>query len=270
MVKKAKPKKPKTKEKAVAPKSSKNDPAEVEVSEQTPAVSVEEPTESTPSIAGPAEGAPSVEASAEPTAAVEVSVEPAPVVEASLKPAPLLETAVEPALAVEVPAEAVATERETEPQSAESEAAAPEVDAVVPGAKPQGIQAVLGVESDEAARVTSENLQKYLDHLKQNIELPVHVTGIKPFGWERQYVWGLWKNQDAYEKSKADNPSYTDTFQLVGFDDFDEIDGILTVAARISDGKQFVLPLVELKAADADSKAGQLFSDYLAWFESYR
>ena len=49
---------------------------------------------------------------------------------------------------------------------------------------------IIGVDSEADAIVTGENLQKYLEFLKENIEMPCMLTGIEDFSWEEYYVLG--------------------------------------------------------------------------------
>lgn len=114
--------------------------------------------------------------------------------------------------------------------------------------------------------VSEESSLKYMDYLKQNIEFPCHLTGIEDFPWEEYYIFGP-GNKKKYEKLKKKQPSYTDIFNLISIkNDLDENYGILVEVERLSDKKKFILPLADLKSADADSINYQLLDDFSVWF----
>lgn len=135
------------------------------------------------------------------------------------------------------------------------------------------ILSVLGVNSENNAVVNMENIKKYFDYIKENVEMPCIVTGIEDlgcFGWEEYYTFGPGSEKE-YEKLKKKYPSYTDEYELLSLDDdFDEEDGILVHVIRISDRKKFVLTLSDLEAVDQNSKNGQTINDYVVWFVNYK
>ena len=49
------------------------------------------------------------------------------------------------------------------------------------------------------------------------------------------------------------------------YNDFDERDGIYVRVRRISDNKEFDLPLADLEATDTYSRNWQLLDDYSYW-----
>ena len=54
------------------------------------------------------------------------------------------------------------------------------------------------------------------------------------------------------------------------FDDLiDESEGLMVRIKRISDNKQFVLPLADLKLTDKHSLNYQLIHDYAVWYVNY-
>ncbi len=66
---------------------------------------------------------------------------------------------------------------------------------------------------------------------------------------------------------KKKQPSYTDTFNLISFEnELDENNGILVKVGRLSDKKKFLLPLADLKSTGEESKNYQLLDDYSVWF----
>lgn len=128
-------------------------------------------------------------------------------------------------------------------------------------------------EDDEVASVSDENLEKYLAYLKRETVFPVTVTGIEDMGcfrWEERYIFGA-GNQTEYENLKKKNPSFTDTYELLGFnEDFDEDEGLYAEVQRISDRKKFTLPLADLKTVEKNSKNSQLLHDYAVWYANFR
>jgi hypothetical protein len=123
---------------------------------------------------------------------------------------------------------------------------------------------------DEVPAVNNKTLRTYLAYLKKNLEFPCYLTGMEDFSWEERYIFGH-GSQTEYEKMKKTQPSYTDTFELLGFEDvIDEGYGILAQVKRVSDKKKFTLPLADLKATDKRSKNYQLLDDFSLWFVNYR
>ena len=123
---------------------------------------------------------------------------------------------------------------------------------------------------DEALEVNQETLSIYLAYLQNNIAPPCHLTGIEDFSWEERYVFGYGSKKE-YEQLKKTQPSYTDTFDFLGFDDLiDEGYGIFVNAKRVSDNKKFTLPVADLEATDKTSKNYQVLDDFSVWFANYR
>jgi hypothetical protein len=117
--------------------------------------------------------------------------------------------------------------------------------------------------------VNGKKLTKYLEYLKQNIKFPCHVTGREDFAWEEEYVFGSGSKKE-YERLKKTQPSYTDIFALSQFDNSSNPDsGIVVKVQRLSDKKEFFLPLVDLEACDESSPNNQLLDDYAVWFVNY-
>jgi hypothetical protein len=113
--------------------------------------------------------------------------------------------------------------------------------------------------------VSEESSLKYMDYLKRSIDFPCQVTGIEDFPWEEYYAIGP-GNKKEYEMLKKRHPSYTDIFSLISFeDDLDENNGILVKVKRLSDKKNFILPLADLKSTDVKSNNYQLLDDYSVW-----
>ena len=119
--------------------------------------------------------------------------------------------------------------------------------------------------------VTRKTLSTYLKYLKNHVEIPCQLTGIEDFEWEEAYVFGFGSKKE-YEELKKTQPSYTDKFNLIDFiDDIDdEYDGIFVNVQRLSDKKEFILPLADLKSTDKKSKNYQLLDDYSVWFVNNR
>lgn len=129
------------------------------------------------------------------------------------------------------------------------------------------IQAILG--EGDAQHVSENSIIKYRKYLKAHLTLPCVLTGIEDFQWEEFYVFGP-GSKNEYEELKKTRPSYTDEFELIGFDDeFDSREGILANVRRISDRKISPLPLGDLKAVDKKSDNHQLVDDYAIWIVNY-
>ena len=117
--------------------------------------------------------------------------------------------------------------------------------------------------------VSWKTLKTYRDHLRQNLELPCRLTGVEDFPWEERYVFGFGSKAE-YEKLKQTKPSYRDTFELLSFNKIYVGSGILVRVRRVSDKKEFELPLADLKARDKRSKNYELLDDYSVWFVNYQ
>ncbi len=135
----------------------------------------------------------------------------------------------------------------------------------------QRIADILGTK--DVPDVTDKTLEIYLAYLKQDLDMPCQVTGIEDMGcfaWEEYYTFGP-GSERKYEKLKKKRASYTDTFELLSFDDdYDEDYGLVVNVRRISDKKTFALTLSDLEADDDKAKHSQLLDDYATWFGDWR
>jgi hypothetical protein len=122
-------------------------------------------------------------------------------------------------------------------------------------------------------KVTEETLAIYLGYLKQHLEVPCQLTGIESrgcFAWEESYIFGR-KRPKEYAQRKQHQPSYTDTYTFLSFEEeYDLYDGLAGKVKRVSDRKRFVLPLAHLKATEKPSHNAQLLDDYVVWFVNGR
>ena len=122
-------------------------------------------------------------------------------------------------------------------------------------------------------KVTEETLAIYLGYLKYHLEVPCQLTGIESLGcfaWEASYIFGRRRPKE-YAQRKKQQPSYTDTYAFLSFEDaYDPYDGLAVTVKRVSDGKRFVLPLAHLKATEKPSNNDQLLDDYVVWFVNGR
>ncbi|OGQ12484.1 MAG: hypothetical protein A2026_12525 [Deltaproteobacteria bacterium RBG_19FT_COMBO_46_12] len=107
---------------------------------------------------------------------------------------------------------------------------------------------ILGTKKLDVARKT---LNTYFKYLKNHIEFPCLLTGIEGFEWEECYVFGFGSKRE-YEELKKTQPSYKDKFSLIKFEDEldDYYDGIFVHVQRVSDEREFVLPLADLKSTE--------------------
>ncbi|MEG3924870.1 calcium-binding protein [Microcoleus sp. D3_18a_C4] len=117
--------------------------------------------------------------------------------------------------------------------------------------------------------VSLKNSVKYLNYIKQNIQLPCHVTGIEEFEWEEEYTMGSGSKKE-YARLKKTQPSYTDRFTINRLEDLVvQEEGIFVEVQRVGDRQKFMLPLSELESVDVTSRNNQLLDDYAVWFINY-
>ena len=118
--------------------------------------------------------------------------------------------------------------------------------------------------------VNQDNLNKYYNYLKKNLKSPCILTGMEDFDWEEPYLIGGWSKNE-YEKSKKTKPSYTDKFEFVNLNsEYDDWKGIYMHVKRLSDNKQFDIPLWDLKVVDKNDSNFLLISDFSSWMTNYR
>src|SRR5262245_61137239 len=122
-------------------------------------------------------------------------------------------------------------------------------------------------------KVTEETLAVYLGYLKQHLEVPCQLTGIESrgcFAWEESYIFGRRRPKE-YAQRKKQQPSYTDIYAWLNFEDaYALYDGLAVKVKRVADSKRFVLPLAHLKATEKPSNNAQLLDDYVVWFVNGR
>ena len=122
-------------------------------------------------------------------------------------------------------------------------------------------------------KVTEETLAIYLAYLKQHLVVPCQLTGIESrgcFAWEESYIFGRRRPKE-YARRKQQQPSYTDTYAWLNFEDaYDPYEGLAVTVKRVSDSKRFVLPLAHLKVLEKPSNNAQLLDDYVVWFVNGR
>ena len=127
--------------------------------------------------------------------------------------------------------------------------------------------------SPKVPKVTEETLAIYLHYLNQHLEVPCQLTDIESLGcfaWEASYIFGRRRPKE-YAQRKQQQPSYTDIYAWLNFEDaYDPYDGLAVKVKRVSDGQRFVLPLANLKALEKPSSNAQLLDDYVVWFVNWR
>ena len=103
--------------------------------------------------------------------------------------------------------------------------------------------------------------------------MPCQLTGIESrgcFAWEESYIFGRRRPKE-YAQRKQQQPSYTDTYAFLSFEEeYDAYAGLAVAVKRVSDGKRFVLPFAHLKATEKPSNNDQLLDDYVVWFVNGR
>jgi len=117
--------------------------------------------------------------------------------------------------------------------------------------------------------VNEANLTTYYRYLKSNMKKPCILTGMEDFGWEEPYLIGGWDKKE-YEELKKINPSFTDQFEYIEFNEEISEIGLILDVRRISDKKRFSLFLWDLVVIDKLSDNYQLISDYSYWMSNYR
>lgn len=117
-----------------------------------------------------------------------------------------------------------------------------------------------------------DSIETFYKYLKANLQLPCEVTGIEDFQWEECYLFEH-GDKTEYKQLKKKCPSYRDRYQLLNIhqsvdSEWAMCDGddLAACVRRISDKKEFVLGLSELKATDKTSKNYELLDDYSVWF----
>ncbi len=133
------------------------------------------------------------------------------------------------------------------------------------------LAAIFGMQT--VPKVTEETLALYLNYLKKHLEVPCQLTGIESLGcfaWEASYIFGRRRPKE-YAQRKKKEPSYTDIYTFLSFEDaYDPYDGLAVKVKRVPDSKRFVLPFAHLKATEKPSNNAQLLDDYVVWFVNGR
>ena len=128
------------------------------------------------------------------------------------------------------------------------------------------------IDDEDRLWKTPETINIYLQYLKENIELPFVATGIDDFPWEEKYVVGYGSKKE-HENLRKNNPSYLDEFEIFNFfedeDEYENDEQIFVRTRRLSDQKEFILELDNLKSIDKKSKNYRLLDVYAVWYVNY-
>ncbi len=121
--------------------------------------------------------------------------------------------------------------------------------------------------------VNPTNLRKYLDYLKEELEMPCIVTGIESMGtfsWEERFDFGG-SSKNQHEELRKTKPSYQDTYEIIEFleKDIQKYNAIRVKARRVTDKKEFVIGLDELHANAKTSENDALLESYSVWYVNY-
>ena len=111
---------------------------------------------------------------------------------------------------------------------------------------------------------THKSAKKWKLFLEKNISDPIRVTGIEDFPWEEPYIFGDWCEEE-YEELKETNPSYTDEYDLHKLILDKRSDTIEALVCRISDKKEFTIPLDWLEGMSDLEKENQILDAYAVW-----
>lgn len=134
------------------------------------------------------------------------------------------------------------------------------------------IAAILG---DDPQQTFEQGLSTIFQHLQKHLALPLKVKGIEDFQWEEIYVIGPGDRRE-YARLRKTQPSYRDEYELLGIElgPVSEWmlfrDDIAAHVRRLSDKKQFILGLAELKSVGKPTPSGQLLHDYGVYFVNSR
>lgn len=128
------------------------------------------------------------------------------------------------------------------------------------------IEHILG---EDNLKVSYKSLTAYRIHIQNSIEFPCELTGREDFQWEEIYLYGS-GDKNEYAELKKSQPSYTDIYTFMAFDDqIEDKNGLMVKVKRLSDSKVFVLPLADLKVTDKTSANHELVHDYAVWYVNY-
>jgi hypothetical protein len=121
--------------------------------------------------------------------------------------------------------------------------------------------------------VNPTNLRKYLAYIKECIEMPCILTGIESMGtfaWEERFDFGMGTKEE-YEAMRKTRPSYHDSFELISFleTEIESHKAIRVKVSRVSDKKQFVIGLDELKPEDEGSENYAILDPYVDWYVNH-
>jgi hypothetical protein len=143
-------------------------------------------------------------------------------------------------------------------------------------AKDATFERISAIVGDVPQSTFSDSVATFFAYLQKNLVLPLKVKGSEDFQWEEFYVIGPGDRRE-YARLRKDQPSYQDEYELVkielgpvskwmlfGGED------IAAYVKRLSDGKEFVLGLAELKSVGEASPSGRLLHDYCVFFANYR
>ena len=90
--------------------------------------------------------------------------------------------------------------------------------------------------TQKVPKVTEETLAIYLGYLKQHLEVPCQLTGIESLGcfaWEASYIFGRRRPKE-YAQRKKQQPSYTDIYAWLNFEDaYEPYDGLAVTVKRV-------------------------------------
>jgi hypothetical protein len=137
----------------------------------------------------------------------------------------------------------------------------------------QRIDAIIG---DSLHSSLGAAVRVYCDYLRKSLVLPCEVTGSEDFRWEEYYVIGPGKKAEHARLRRA-QPSYLDRYELLAIEHGPVSvwmlfagDDIAAHVRRISDGKEFVLGLSELKSVGRQSPNAQLLDDFSVFLVNSR
>jgi hypothetical protein len=120
-------------------------------------------------------------------------------------------------------------------------------------------------------RFSAKTLARYYDFLKFQLQEGFTITGredIGYFGYEEPYNWGGGSKAE-YESPAETRASLEDKFEWLHLVDWNLEYGLMAEVKRIKDGKQFIIPLVDLEVCLQKIKEYNLVEDYSSWFVNF-
>jgi|SRR3989338_201746 len=127
------------------------------------------------------------------------------------------------------------------------------------------IDEILGADNERNLK----NANRYLDYLKEILNLPCLLTGTEDFPWEEPYILGGWDHKE-YDEKKKTMPSYKDQYELIKLlPPSPRYDDVMAKVKRLKDSKIFEIGLSWLKCLDRKHPNYKVIDTYGMWHTNY-